>query len=54
METPNRKVTSGALAGALSVLVVWVVGLFGLDVPGEAGAALATVLAFATGYFVKD
>ncbi len=54
METPNRKVTSGALAGALSVLVVYVISLFGLDVPGEAGAALATVFAFVTGYFVKN
>jgi len=54
MQTPNKKVSSGALAGALSVILVWAVGLAGLDVPGEVGAAVATALGFVTAYFVKE
>ena len=54
METPNRKVGSGALAGALSVILVYLISLAGVEVPGAVGAAIATVLGFVTSYFVKE
>ena len=40
---PNASVT--ALAGAITILVVWIVGVAGLSVPAEVGSALTTVVA---------
>jgi hypothetical protein len=40
---PNASVT--ALAGAVTILVVWIVGVAGLSVPAEVGSALTTVVA---------
>lgn len=51
---PNRKVGSGALAGAISIVFVWVVSLFGVDIPGVVGAAIATIFGFITAYFVPE
>jgi hypothetical protein len=48
----NPKVTAAGLAGALTTIIVWGVGLAGLDVPPEVAAAVTTVLSVATGYLV--
>ena len=40
---PNASVA--ALAGSVTILVVWIVGVAGLAVPGEVGSALTTVVA---------
>lgn len=47
---PEPKVLAGTAAGALAVLVVWVAGLFGLDVPAEAAAALTVLLGAGAAY----
>ena len=52
--TPDRKVTSGALAGGLSIILIWVLSLLGVEVPGAVGAAFATVLGFLTAYLVPN
>ena len=51
---PTVKVGSGALAGAISVILVWVLSLFGIEVPGAIGAAFATVAGGATAWFVPE
>lgn len=55
---PTRKVGASALAGALSVVLVWVLNTFVLTGPikitGEVASAITTILAFAVGYFVPD
>lgn len=51
---PAAKVAAGGAAGAASVLVVFIAGQLGLDVPPEAAAALTTLFAFAAGYLRKD
>lgn len=53
-ERPTRKVTASAAGGALGIIVAWVLGELGLDVPGEVGGALSTLGAFAGGYFRRD
>jgi hypothetical protein len=40
---PNASVT--AVAGAVTVVLVWMVGVAGLMVPAEVGSALTTVVA---------
>jgi len=54
MNTPTRKVGIGAVAGAVSAILIWAVGRYGLAVPGEIGSAVTTVLTFAASYFVTD
>ena len=52
---PTRKITSVALAGALSIILVWAVKHFAnVDIPGEVGQALTVVLSVVTGYVVPD
>ncbi len=51
---PTRKVTAGALAGAVTVIGVAVAEAFGLVVPAEVASSVTTVLAFIASYFVKD
>ena len=51
---PTRKVTAGALAGAVTVLAVFVVEAFGVDVPPEVASSVTTILAFVASYFIKE
>lgn len=51
---PTRKVTAGALAGAVTIIGVYVAGLFGAEVPAEVASSVTTVLTFAAGYVVRD
>lgn len=54
MQTPDRKVGAGALAGALAIILIWIISLFGVEVPGAVGAAIATVFGFLTAYIVPS
>jgi hypothetical protein len=55
METPNRKVKAGALAGALSILLIWVIqAASGAVITGEAASAMTVVLTFIVSYFVRE
>jgi hypothetical protein len=48
---PVPKVVAAGLGGAVATLLVWLLSEFaGRDMPAEAGAALAAVLAFVFGY----
>lgn len=51
---PSRKITSVALAGALTTIAVWLLALGGVEVPAQVAAALTTVLTFGAGYIVAD
>jgi hypothetical protein len=51
---PTTKVTAGALAGALSAIVVWILNAFVMapekQIPAEIGMMLTTVLTFLVSY----
>jgi hypothetical protein len=55
---PSRKVGASALAGALSVVVVWVLNTFVLTgavkITGEVASAITTIFTFAVGYMVRE
>jgi hypothetical protein len=53
-DAPSKKVSAAGAAGAATVLVVFIAGQFGLDVPPEAAAALTTLLATAAGYARRE
>lgn len=46
----NPKVQAAGWAGALTVLVVWIAGLLGLEVPPEAASAFTVLVATLAGY----
>lgn len=47
---PTNKVAAAGAAGALSVLIVFIAGQLGLEIPPEAAAAITTLLSFGAGY----
>lgn len=49
---PIRKVWIGALTGAITTIVVWVLSLAKVDVPPLVGSAITTVLTFVVSYLV--
>jgi hypothetical protein len=50
---PAQKVTAGALAGAVTTIGIWLIKTFGhVEIPGEIGAAITTVLTFIVSYLV--
>jgi hypothetical protein len=51
---PTNKVSAATAAGAASILLVFVLGELGVDLTSEAAAAVATLLAFAGGYFTRE
>jgi len=52
---PTRKVTSGGLAGALSILVIWLINtVVGKEVPPEVASSFTVVLTFIVAYLVPE
>lgn len=47
---PVAKVTAAGIGGAVATLIIFGAGQFGMEIPGEVGAAIATVVAFIAGY----
>ncbi len=45
------KVATGALAGAVSVILVWIITKCGLEVPPEISSAFTTVISAGSSYF---
>ena len=52
---PSRKVGSGGIGGAISIIAVWALKEYGETViEPEIAAAIATVVTFVFAYFVKE
>lgn len=51
--TPQNKVTAAAIGGAITTLILWALSTFAkIDMPAEAGAALATLITAVLAYVV--
>ena len=51
---PRPKVVAGGVAGALTIVLVWVAGMLGVDVPPEVASAVTVLVSFAAGYVKSD
>lgn len=55
---PYKKVSAGSLAGALAILVVWLLNSYvlpqGDPITGEVASAMTTVLTFFVAYMVPE
>ena len=54
MSTVSPKVTAATLAAAIVTLVVWIAGMFGVDIPEVAQGAIITILVAIAGYVATD
>lgn len=55
IETPNRKVNVGVIAGAIATIIVWASKAFGgVEVPAEIAVALTAIITFATQYLTPE
>lgn len=51
---PTNKVATSGAAGALTVVAVWIAGLYHLEVPPEVAAAATVLISFAAGWLRRD
>jgi hypothetical protein len=51
---PTAKVAAGGAAGAVTVVLVYVLGLFHLPATPELASAVTVIFSFATSYLIKD
>jgi hypothetical protein len=51
---PTAKVAVGALAGAVTLIIVQICGHYGLKLSAEVGAAVTTVITFAIQYMTPE
>lgn len=50
MTPVSPKVQAAGAAGAITVLLVWIAGMFGLDVPAEAASAFTVLISTVAAY----
>lgn len=50
----SSKVGLGGAAGAVTILLVWIVSLIGLEVPPEVASAFTVLITVAVGYLVPE
>lgn len=48
--TPEPKVLAGGVAGALTVVLVWVLGAVGVDMPPEVASAVTVLIGTGAAY----
>lgn len=51
---PTTKVVVGGSAGAVTIVLVYILSLLGIVVPGEVGSAVTVIFSFLASYFVKE
>lgn len=52
---PTRKVAATGIAGAISIVLIFVLqAAFNINIPGEVASAITLILSFASGYIVKE
>lgn len=51
--TPTPKIAATGAAGAVAVVLVWILGMFHVDVPDPVAAAFAVLVAAGAGYLKK-
>ncbi|MFA4080439.1 hypothetical protein [Mycobacteroides salmoniphilum] len=52
--TPTTKVAASGTAGAISVVLVFILGKFNVEIPGDVGSAITVLFSVASGYLVHE
>jgi hypothetical protein len=48
--TPRLKVTAAGIGGAITAVLVWILGVYGTVIPPDVASAITTIVSFAAGY----
>ena len=48
---PERKILAGGFFGSLTIILVWGMSLFGLDIPTEVGQAITVAMSSAAAWY---
>lgn len=51
---PTAKVAAGGIAGAITVVLVYVLGLAHIVLPAEVGSAITVIFSMAASYLIRD
>lgn len=51
---PTQKVAAAGIGGSLSIVLVYVIGLLGLELPPEVSSAATALISFGAGYLVRE
>lgn len=51
---PTQKVAAAGIGGSLSIVLVYILGQFGLEVPPEVASAVTALVSFGAGYLVRE
>lgn len=51
---PQPKVLAAGVAGALTTILVYILGTQGVAIPADVAAAITTVISFVAGYFTSN
>lgn len=51
---PTSKVTATGAAGAGALVLIWILGSFGVDVPPEVASALTVLIGTGAGYLKRE
>lgn len=54
MNNIHNKVAAGGAAGAVTVVIVWLLGFANVDVPPEVASAFTTIITFGAGWLAKS
>ncbi|TDZ75816.1 hypothetical protein DE4585_02198 [Mycobacteroides salmoniphilum] len=52
--SPTTKVAASGTAGAISVVLVFILGKFNVEIPGDVGSAITVLFSVASGYLVHE
>jgi hypothetical protein len=52
--TPSTKVAAGGIAGAVTVIVLFILDRLHVIVPADVGSAITVLLTFLSGYVVRE
>jgi putative flippase GtrA len=52
--SPTMKVAAGGSAGAVTVVLVYILAQFNLVVPADVASAVTVIFTFLTSYFIKE
>ena len=53
-KAPTQKMTAVGISGAVTLVVIWLVSQFGVDLPAEVASALTIIISFVAGYLTPE
>lgn len=51
---PHAKVATAGLAGACTIVIVWLLGIYGINVPPHVASAFTVIIGFIVGYITPS